>query len=421
MKKPEWLSVSSTGLTTEVTDGFIMLDPANREAKDFLLSSYKYILEQYDIDSFQLDYIRYTTRSATLDMGYSETALKEFKEIYGVVPKFDTTSSYWNTWVGFRSDYISDFVLEIKLMMQEVAPDVLLAADVVPDSREAKNYNYQEFTRWVNSGWIDVLFPMAYNSAYQSEVSKLVTSSDGKAFVAAGLGIYMDEYDAMDMQSQSLYNNLVGTDGSAFFESYYFLKKNTGSVLTNGVFRESAVTPTFDMSLSAKNQLAAMVKRIEDIIIPLSGFSENDGRALVKEITKFSNSFTDDGYSFQKLADLKTAINGSALDSVAKQRLLSDLETVTRQYEIKHKTINPDGTIGDSKVTDMEDFAYGDVDRNGDINASDYVITKRAVMGTIELDSIQMSAADISDDGEITAADYVFIKRHVMGTYLINN
>lgn len=343
-KKPEWLSVSNTGKTTGVTDGFIMLDPANREAKDFLLESYKYILKTYDIDSFQLDYIRYTTRSSRIDMGYSETAINEFKAKYGAEPTFNTSSSTWNTWVKFRSDYISNFVLEIKLMMQEVAPDVLLAADVVPDASEAKNYNYQDFTTWVKNGWIDILFPMAYNSAYQSTVKSLVSTAYGKSLVVAGLGIYLDEHDAMDMQSQSLNNNLVGTFGSSFFESYSFLKKDTGDVLTKGVFRNKAVTPTYDVSTSVQKQLDNMTKRINDIIVPLSGFSSSKAKTLTDAIKKLSSSCTDTTYSSQNLTNLKSAISSSSLDSKAKSRLISDLNAIVNLYTITNKKISPEGS-----------------------------------------------------------------------------
>lgn len=343
-KKPEWLSVSNTGKTTGVTDGFIMLDPANREAKDFLLESYKYILKTYDIDSFQLDYIRYTTRSSRVDMGYSETAINEFKAKYGAEPTFNTSASTWSNWVKFRCDYISNFVLEIKLMMQEVAPDVLLSADVVPDSSEAKNYNYQDFTSWVKNGWIDILYPMAYNSAYQSTVKSLVSTASGKSLVVAGLGIYLDEHDAMDMQSQSLNNNIVGTFGSAFFESSSFLKKGTGAILTKGVFRENAVTPTYDVSTSAQKQLDNMTKRINDIIVPLSGFSSSKAKTLTDAIKKLSSSCTDTTYSSQNLSNLKSAINSSSLDAKAKSRLLSDLNAIVNVYTITNKKISSEGS-----------------------------------------------------------------------------
>ncbi len=59
----------------------------------------------------------------------------------------------------------------------------------------------------------------------------------------------------------------------------------------------------------------------------------------------------------------------------------------------------------------------GDVDNNGKISAVDYILIKRNVMGTLELDEQQLLSADINGDGRVNAMDYVIAKRMVMGTY----
>ena len=61
----------------------------------------------------------------------------------------------------------------------------------------------------------------------------------------------------------------------------------------------------------------------------------------------------------------------------------------------------------------------GDVDANGKINALDYLMVKRHVLGTFTMNAAQQLLADINRDGKINALDYAFIKRHVMGTYQI--
>lgn len=58
----------------------------------------------------------------------------------------------------------------------------------------------------------------------------------------------------------------------------------------------------------------------------------------------------------------------------------------------------------------------GDVDGDGEVNAKDYIIIKRFVLGTFEPTSEQFSAADIDLDGSVNAKDYVMLKRIVLGT-----
>ncbi len=65
------------------------------------------------------------------------------------------------------------------------------------------------------------------------------------------------------------------------------------------------------------------------------------------------------------------------------------------------------------------DVTLGDVDRSGEITAADYVLAKRAVMGTYAMNDTAFSLSDINGDGNVSASDYVLLKRHVMGTYEI--
>lgn len=57
----------------------------------------------------------------------------------------------------------------------------------------------------------------------------------------------------------------------------------------------------------------------------------------------------------------------------------------------------------------------GDVNGDGRITASDYVIIKDYIMGDTELNSSQKIRADYNRDGNITANDYVLIKDKLMG------
>lgn len=61
----------------------------------------------------------------------------------------------------------------------------------------------------------------------------------------------------------------------------------------------------------------------------------------------------------------------------------------------------------------------GDLNGNGEIDAADYMLLKRFVLGTFTLTAEQEAAADVNHDGSINAVDYMLVKRHVLGTYVI--
>ncbi len=62
----------------------------------------------------------------------------------------------------------------------------------------------------------------------------------------------------------------------------------------------------------------------------------------------------------------------------------------------------------------------GDVDGDGRLSSVDYIMTKRAVLGTYFLDVRQQSAADVDKNGDVAAIDYIMIKRAVLGTTLLD-
>lgn len=64
-------------------------------------------------------------------------------------------------------------------------------------------------------------------------------------------------------------------------------------------------------------------------------------------------------------------------------------------------------------------LVIGDLDNSGSIGGSDYLMLKRAVLGTFELSKRQEANGDINNSGGIDAVDYLMLKRAVLGTYSI--
>jgi hypothetical protein len=62
----------------------------------------------------------------------------------------------------------------------------------------------------------------------------------------------------------------------------------------------------------------------------------------------------------------------------------------------------------------------GDIDGDGVITASDYILVKRMYMGTYAYDESDMSTIDVDGDGTLGTSDYIIVKRIYMGTYKVN-
>ena len=63
----------------------------------------------------------------------------------------------------------------------------------------------------------------------------------------------------------------------------------------------------------------------------------------------------------------------------------------------------------------------GDGNGDGEVEVSDYIITKRIVLETYTPSAAQIRALSLSGEERPDTADYIKIKRHVLGTYNIND
>ncbi len=95
---------------------------------------------------------------------------------------------------------------------------------------------------------------------------------------------------------------------------------------------------------------------------------------------------------------------------------LADIYVFLNEIEV----YGSEAEVEDPEVSDPEiEGTLGDVDGDGDVDAADYVLVKRAVLNTYELSEQQKIVADIDADSDVDATDYVLVKRIVLGTYKV--
>jgi hypothetical protein len=299
-------------------------------------------------------------------MGYTKEALDAFEAKYGVRPKYDVNASYWNDWVQFRCDYINNFVARVRKLIDETRPGVLLGADVVPDPTKGVTHNYQNYFNWLENGWLDILFPMAYGYGYEQDILNQTIRCGDKAFIATGLGIFVTEFGPSDMQAQASYNNSISTDGVTYFEATSYLKKKTGEYLLKGVSRNKAITPTFDVEKAAKGQVEYAIGRIENVIVKQGALTSEKGKNIVTLLNDLASTFTDKDFSVEKYNAVKTEIENCGGKKDAVNRMLSDLAMSVKGYTVLNKELD----LGDlPELPDEPD--YSDVESQPDESTPD--------------------------------------------------
>lgn len=322
---PEWFALNQHG-TVDNPDGFCMIDPANEEARAYLVDFYKYLVTTYDVDGFELDYIRYYDRGE-LDFGYTETAFEGFEAAYGygVTPTYDTGASYWNDWVQYRRDCVTEMVKAVGEMIRREAPGMIVSADTAPTEDNDLN---QDYLRWVSEGYIDVLHQMAYGDGFGPEFTKAVKAAGDNALVVPALGTT----DAAMMERQAREDLAFGTYGECFFEAKGFMTNKAGELMKTTVYRNDAIPPFLDPSASVNALLTYMQGRIDDVILPLGGITEAEATAVKSAIADALENA--DTAALEAVREAVTAVE----NKTASKAMLADLYRAEQILLIGQKT-----------------------------------------------------------------------------------
>ncbi len=337
-RRPEWLSLNNYKSPYN-KDGFMMLDPANTDAKDYVIDFYKYLVTTYDLDCLELDYIRYYAKTNEEDYGYTEAAFAGFEEEYGygVTPTYDPRAEYWEDWCQYRRDCVTQWVRDIRTMMDKEAPDMLLGADVAFPFEHALNAVYQPFPSWLEEGLIDVLHPMAYGDGYGEEITKAVELAGNNCMVVTGLGAQVDILGAKELERQAREDNLYGAYGDCFFEAKTYLADKVPDAVKQTAYRNDAIPPFLDVNASLRTALDYLVDRIDNVILPFEGMTDKEADAVKDAVAKAKDAVEDGTIEASALNALRNAVT-SVKNKQAKLALDNDL------YRVEH-ILGVNGTL----------------------------------------------------------------------------
>lgn len=367
-KKPEWLSITDQGKTMGATNPnkFYMLDPSNPEVKEFLLETYEWILKKYDIDGFELDYIRYWERGSE-DYGYNEALVNAFKEKYGVTPEYNVYAKYWDDWCDFRAEFVTDMVHSIRTLIDETRPSTVLSLDVGGYPDVAKEYLYQDYLSWLNEGMVDLLHPMCYGEYYDDVFIDLAKRCGTRTMLSVGLGAFDDDISSECIKRQAILVNNVGGNGSCYFEATTYFSRMLPKMLA-GLYSQKALTPTADGAVEAK--IDEISKRLE--------LMKSDGRIssdVADSMITAARSLNKDDVTDSEITALVKLLD-KVKKSDAKDMLAYDINAFARILAVSDKmewspeNITPEPPIGDVSGDDSsdDDSSY---ENSSDDNSSD--------------------------------------------------
>ena len=164
---PDWANIDNKRRTQHPNDGKFYLDPANPEARNYLLRIVSEIANNYKVDGVQLDYIRYPFQddNAGFTYGYGMAARQLFKQLTGADPVniSPSSGSLWRQWVEFKTNQINSFVAEVSQLLRQNYPRTILSVAVFPHPPSQRIYKIQQnWEVWARQGIVDLIVPMTY-------------------------------------------------------------------------------------------------------------------------------------------------------------------------------------------------------------------------------------------------------------------
>ena len=243
---PDWLArTRSGGWLHDFLDIFYYLNPAIPEVRALLLGHIRELLDNYDFDGLQLDYIRYPMMK-DLDhcAGFDDYSKREFKKATGIDADAitDIDSEEMKEFTRWRTSFITEYVREVYEMILEYRKNgryLALSTAVFGDPDEAIRIKCQDWRTWVKNGWLDAIYPMAYfdtAEAVGKEIANMVTNY-GEAPNISGLAPMYNGLPVIEATKQVEACRKAGASGIAFFGSADCTDEQL-EALKIGVFRE---------------------------------------------------------------------------------------------------------------------------------------------------------------------------------------
>ena len=208
-----WVTVDSLGNTMKHFDREgAFFDPGVPEVQDYLFNVFMDIVVNYQIDGFQLDYIRYPNAS----FGFNPSALEAYSQ------------GEFASWEEFKISSVAGFVRRFSQHAKSVKPNLEVSAAVFSNYDDALRTHSQAWISWLDSGIVDRVYLMAYAKQrvlFEAQMA-FAASFDIADKVVVGVRAWVDHgrYSASDIVEKMEIAQKHGFSSVAFF-SYRGIKE----------------------------------------------------------------------------------------------------------------------------------------------------------------------------------------------------
>ena len=186
----------------------VYMSPAAPETKEHVYSIWMDVLEHYDVDGINFDYVRYPAP----DYDYSRVSLDRFR--LWLLPQLTDderarfaamesdplvyADSFPSRYNDFRRAQITELVERIYYGVKKRNPKVVVSADVFANAKDAYENRFQDWPSWLRRGFLDVASLMAYSTNTQifKEQIRVAVEAGGRDRVWAGIGAYRQPADS---------------------------------------------------------------------------------------------------------------------------------------------------------------------------------------------------------------------------------
>ena len=155
---PDWLVCDANGRPMALNDHYVNISPGIPEARRFVINVALDIVDQYDVDGLQFDYVRYPEDSPKLGYSHDSISVARFKSQEGNPNRVD-----WENW---QREQVNQFVYGAYNAITELKPWVKVSASVIGKYSgtgwTAYSAVYQDVRRWMELGKMDFVVPMVY-------------------------------------------------------------------------------------------------------------------------------------------------------------------------------------------------------------------------------------------------------------------
>ena len=237
---PDWANTTKAladsdklAFSTAEHNGYF-IDPANPDVQTFVGSILQEIIERYNPDGINLDYIRYpqcayiqNENSVGTEWGYTKFARKEFQDLYGTDPvEITFNDPLRQKWFEYRQKKITDFVEKARKMTY--SKNIMLTTVIFPDRKRSCETKLQDWKTWSDRHLVDGFTPLLLTTdanTAKSLLREIQNCSGAYVSVYPGLFVMFMNASPSELLLQIHGMRRMNTKGIIFFDYAHLYPK----------------------------------------------------------------------------------------------------------------------------------------------------------------------------------------------------